>query len=616
MALYFYFNSSTGDLVYSDKSSYSGSGYTSVGEQLESDPVGRSYYVFDSIRSQIKTVSKDTSIEVPINKLKSMSYMFSSCDQLTGADLSMLDTSNVTDMQYMFDGCASIISLDLTSFDTSNVTDMSYMFRNCSSIVDLNISTWNTQQVTTMSNMFYRCSQLKSIDLSSFDTSNVKSMYYMFNYCSSLTELDVTSFDTKEVTDMNSMFQRCSSLTHLDLSLFDTSKVSYMSSMFMMCQSLTELDLSSFDTSHIKNMSYMFAYCNKLKYINLSSFDTSNTTEMAHMFFYCTELTSIDLSSFDTQKVTSTSNMFTNCTSLRIVYISDKISNILSELPSDQYYPAAGGEPVAKASLTEGTWVRDEADLTLITSLVQQAQMSTSINHKLVNQRRSLIDKISRNFVSFGPGSELPSGADLNKYTTPGMYYCRSSEVALTLLNRPTSVGSFILIVLGTEIENDQISVTSFPLQILITSAFGSIYTRGKENTNNSSDPFSDSTWKYVGGNTQNSGIWSGSLAQGGTVSADNIKDIFNCSSYLIITSKKDKLIGIFDVAYKSDIFAFGVRNEGAPVSGLTIVSVYLSADSEGNVTYLNGREMTVDNKGEITMNLNTFNVNAIYKLA
>ena len=93
---------------------------------------------------------------------------------------------NVTDMTGMFQN-SKAITLDLSIFDTSNVTDMGYMFYNCTSLTSLDLSTFNTSNVTNMGRMFQSCSSLTSLDLSSFDTSNVTNMDYMFYNCTSLT---------------------------------------------------------------------------------------------------------------------------------------------------------------------------------------------------------------------------------------------------------------------------------------------------------------------------------------------------------------------------------------------------------------------------------------------
>ena len=234
MALYFYFNETTGDLVYSDKATYSGRGYTSLGEQTNMNPSSTQSWIFNSQRSAIVTVSKD---ESTVEKI-----------------------------------------VELTS------------------------------------------------------------MYSMFYYCNNLTSLDLSGFDTSAVTHMGSMFYGCTHLTSLDLSGFDTSAVTNIGSMFSSCHNLTSLDLSGFDTSAV--------------------------TIMGEAFYTCIHL--------------------------RLIAISDKMSNVLSQLPADQYYPAAGGEPVAKASLTAGTWVRDEADLSLVTSIIEQAQMSQAISRRIGKLGRDL----------------------------------------------------------------------------------------------------------------------------------------------------------------------------------------------------------------------------------
>lgn len=255
MALYFYFNETTGDLVYSDKATYGVAGYASLGEQTKMNPITGADWVFSSKRESIKTVSKDSAVAGMIVGLTTM----------TG----------------MFNGCSSLTSVDLSGFDTSKVTDTIGMFINCSFLTSLDLSGFDISKVTSMFKMFSGCSALKSLDLSGFDTSKVTSMAYMFNGCSSLTGLD------------------------------------------------------------------------------LSGFDTSNVTAM--------------------------SNMFQNCSSLRLLSISGSMSNVLSRLPADQYYPASGGSPVAKASLTAGTWARDQADLALVATLVETAQAAMALRRKLTS---------------------------------------------------------------------------------------------------------------------------------------------------------------------------------------------------------------------------------------
>jgi surface protein len=263
--------------------------------------------------------NKMTSIDLSVldtSEVTDMSDMFEDCSSLTSLDVSKFDTSNVTNMSDIFSTCSSLTSLDVSNFDTSNVINMNGMFVNCSSLTSLDVRNFDTSKVTDMSYMFYYCSSLTSLDVSSFDTSQVTDMSNMFCSCEGLTSLDLRNFDTSKVTDMGQMFQGCTSLTSLDVRNFDTSKVTDMGAMFWDCEGLTSLDLRNFDTSQVTNMITMFSDCYNLTSLDVSSFDTSQVTDMKYMFDSCSSLTSLDVSSFDTSKVTNMSQMFDSCSSL------------------------------------------------------------------------------------------------------------------------------------------------------------------------------------------------------------------------------------------------------------------------------------------------------------
>ena len=255
---------------------------------------------------------------------ESMMGYFSGFSKMTSIDLSVMDTSEVTNMFGMFSSCSSLTSLDVSNFDTSKVTDMSYMFQDCSRLTSLDVSKFDTSQVTNMSVMFSSCSRLTSLDVSRFDTSNVTDMNGMFDSCHALTSLDLSNFDTSQVISMSGMFEYCNSLPSLVLRNFDTSKVTNMSYMFWGCNSLTSLDVSEFDTSKVTNMSNMFRNCTSLTSLDVSKFDTLKVTNMRGMFADCSSLTSLDLRSFDTSQVTNMSSMFDVCSKLTQITVSNK----------------------------------------------------------------------------------------------------------------------------------------------------------------------------------------------------------------------------------------------------------------------------------------------------
>lgn len=126
---------------------------------------------------------------------------------------------------YWFTFCKNLTTANLTKLDTSNVTRMTEMFYFCSSLTELEgVSNWNTSKVTSMSQMFDMC-PLTSLDLSNWDTSNVEYMQSMFSTCSSLRSVgDISNWDTSKAAWMSEMFTGCSKLS-VDCSKWDVSKV-------------------------------------------------------------------------------------------------------------------------------------------------------------------------------------------------------------------------------------------------------------------------------------------------------------------------------------------------------------------------------------------------------
>ena len=249
---------------------------------------------------------------------ESMIGYFYEFTNMTSIDLSVLDTSEVTNMSNMFSACISLTSLDVSNFDTSKVIDMSDMFDQCYMLTSLDLRNFNTSEVIDMSSMFSACISLTSLDVSNFDTSKVIDMSDMFRRADfdsmHIEKINVSNFDTSKVIDMSDMFAGCSSLTSLDVSNFDTSKVINMSDMFSECSSLTSLDVSNFDTSQVIDMSYMFSGCSSLTSLDLSSFDTSKVTTMNWIFNKCSKLTKIMVSNkWVINSGASTDRMFDNC---------------------------------------------------------------------------------------------------------------------------------------------------------------------------------------------------------------------------------------------------------------------------------------------------------------
>ena len=226
-----------------------------------------------------------------------------------------------------------------SGFNTANVTDMSAMFIDCSSLTSVDVSMFNTSNISQtstdgMTNMFNGCSSLTSLDLSSFTNGTVLSVEGMFSGCTNLETITFSSsFASTYVQYMREMFNGCSSLRSIDLSHFNTANVSSMYGVFKSCSSLTSLDLSNFNTANVNSMRSMFEGCTNLATLTLSSyFTTTNVTDMGYMFKGCEELTSIDLSHCYTPNLEWTDFMFDGCAKLSNLNISQLYLGNLEEM--------------------------------------------------------------------------------------------------------------------------------------------------------------------------------------------------------------------------------------------------------------------------------------------
>lgn len=187
------------------------------------------------------------------------------------------DEENDSDITSYYDADTDTITIAgngsgeiLANPDSSNMFNLVHLNSNFFLENINNLSLLNTSNVTNMANMFAFNNKIKSLDVSNFDTSKVTNMAGMFHWNENLTSLDISNFNTSKVTNMDSMFMYTTSLTTLDATNFDTSKVTNMYGMFGEMHSIAELDLSNFDTSKVTDMSYMFAFDYNLKTIYVS----------------------------------------------------------------------------------------------------------------------------------------------------------------------------------------------------------------------------------------------------------------------------------------------------------------------------------------------------------
>lgn len=217
-------------------------------------------------------------------------------------------------------GGTSSVNQTITSIVVQNaishVGSCANMFKDCNQITSLDLSLFDTSNVTNMNSMFFECSAITNLYLSNFNTSNVVSMGYMFGKMTNLEQLNIL-FNTYNVVDMELMFWGCSSLETLDLGSFNTSNVANMSGMFMQCESIENLNLSKFNTSNCTDFGTygMFDGCTSLVRLQIDNFVVKTNAIATKMFRDCSALTTIEC--LNTFNSTTTTNMFTGCTSLQ-----------------------------------------------------------------------------------------------------------------------------------------------------------------------------------------------------------------------------------------------------------------------------------------------------------
>lgn len=155
----------------------------------DSDPANRKY--IPVCEGTEKTATSQT-IELPS---EGETYKFGADWQgYTKSLLEVRDYSNncpsVTSFYKLFSNALYMKTLTFAKgMDTSKIKSMTYMFSSCVSLVSLDLSSFNTSNCKSFDTMFYDCSSLVSLDLSGFDMSNATSFDDMFQWCDNLTHI-------------------------------------------------------------------------------------------------------------------------------------------------------------------------------------------------------------------------------------------------------------------------------------------------------------------------------------------------------------------------------------------------------------------------------------------
>ena len=136
---------------------------------------------------------KLTSIDFNFNAVEvtDISYLFFGCHSLESVNMNNFMTTQFLNMDYMFFDCYSLNELNL-GWNSYRVKSMTYAFHGCKNITSLDLTNFDVKEVISMKNLFYKCKGLNELDLRGFNTLKCQIFDNMFGECN---EMNVTIYN-------------------------------------------------------------------------------------------------------------------------------------------------------------------------------------------------------------------------------------------------------------------------------------------------------------------------------------------------------------------------------------------------------------------------------------
>ena len=221
-----------------------------------------------------------------------MSWMFTNAINFN-QPVNNWNTSNVTNFFYIFAWCHAF-NQPLNNWDVSNATDMGYMFcdsykfnssvdgwtlgpnlTDCHIFADnysfnLPIDSWDLTQAKTLNGLF--SGSVYNQPLNGLNVSNIENMSYMFSGASAFNQ-PLDQWDVSNVTDMHNMFHRAE-VFNQPIGMWDVSKVTTMYNMFLDNKAFNQ-DIGMWDVSNVVIMESMFESASVFNQY-LGTWDTRN----------------------------------------------------------------------------------------------------------------------------------------------------------------------------------------------------------------------------------------------------------------------------------------------------------------------------------------------------
>lgn len=230
--------------------------------------------------------------------------IFLGCTQLNDPNISLWNTSNVTDMGSAFQSAASL-NQPLNNWDVSKCTSFSNMFNSATSF-NGDLKGWQLVAAgTSCASMFQSATNFTGIGLDSWNTSGVTNMNNMFQGAVRFNQ-NLSSWDVSKVVLFNHTFNGANSFNQ-SLSSWVTSSATSMESMFAN-NTIFNSSVANFDTSKVTNFGNMFNGASSFNQ-PIGSWNVSSATNMANMFLNAINFNQ-SLDNWNVRKVTNFSSMF------------------------------------------------------------------------------------------------------------------------------------------------------------------------------------------------------------------------------------------------------------------------------------------------------------------
>lgn len=264
-------------------------------------------------------------------------------------DLTIFETSQVTNLYYMFSSSPNIVTLDLSTWNVSNVETMEAVFQGRRKLTNINVSGWKPSKCTIFNNIFAECSALQTLDLSGWDVTNGQTFNSMFRYCENLETINMDGWKPSNATSMTSMFEYCTNLSNIIFDFETSDSLADIGTMFDGCSKITSLDLGGWNVSNVTNMFATFNDCRSLTDLNISGWNMANVTNISRLFDNCNSLINLNLDGATFPKSDLNIGLH-NSNNLTV----DSLIGVLNALPQlsdgESHYVQIGSANIAKLS--------------------------------------------------------------------------------------------------------------------------------------------------------------------------------------------------------------------------------------------------------------------------